>query len=51
MGFIHSLQGRKEVLCHLDLVFERSMGVIGIVEGSERGFINNFGLEDRKSVV
>ena len=42
MGFVHSLQGRKEFLCHLDLVFEGPMGVIGIVKGSERGFVNNF---------
>ena len=45
MGFIHSLQGGKEFFRHLNLVFEGSMGVIGIVKGSERGFVNNFGSE------
>ena len=45
MGFIHSLQGGKEFLCHPNLVFEGSMGVIGIVEGSERGLMNDFDSE------
>ena len=45
MGFVHSLQGGKELFSHLDLVFERSVGVIGRVEGSEGGLINDFSLE------
>ena len=42
MSFIHGLQGGKEFLSHLDLVFEGAMGVISIVKGSERGLIDNF---------
>ena len=42
MSFIHGFQGGKEFFSHLDLVFKGSMRVIGIVKGSERGFIDNF---------
>ena len=45
MGFVHSLQGGEEFLCHLNLVLEGLMGVIGIVKGSERGLMNDFGSE------
>ena len=45
MGFVHGLQGREELFSHLNLMFERLMRVIGIVEGSEEGLINDFLLE------
>ena len=47
MSFVHGLQGGKKFLCHLDLVFKGSVGVVCIVEGGERGFINNLLLEGK----
>ena len=47
MGFIHGFQRGKKFLCHLDLVFEGSVGVICVVKGGERGFIDNFLLEGK----
>ena len=45
MSFVHSLQEGKKFFCHLNLVFEGMMGVIGIVKGSERGLMNDFSSE------
>ena len=45
MGFVHSPKRRKKFFCHLNLVFERLMRVIGIIEGGEEGFMNDFGSE------
>ena len=42
MSFVHSLEGGKEFLGHLDLVFEGSVRVVGVVKGREGGFIDNF---------
>ena len=42
MSFVHGLQGGKKFLCHLDLVFEGSVGVVCVVEGSEGGLVDDF---------
>ena len=42
MSFVHSLEGGKEFLGHLDLMFEGSVRMVGIVKGGEGGFIDNF---------
>ena len=47
MSFVHSLERGKEFLGHLDLVFEGSVRVVGIVKGREGGFIDNFPSEGK----
>ena len=47
MSFVHGLQGGKEFLGHLDLVFKGSVRVIGIIEGREGGFVDDFLLEGK----
>ena len=47
MSLIHSFQGGKKFLSHLDLVFEGSVGVICVVKGGERGFVDDFLLEGK----
>ena len=47
MGFIHGLEWRKKFFSHLNLVFKGSVGMIGIVKGSEGGFMDDFGLEGK----
>ena len=42
MSFVHGPEGGKEFFGHLDLVFKGSVRVVGVVEGREGGFINNF---------
>ena len=42
MSFIHGMEGGKEFFGHLDLVFEGSMRMVGIVKGRERGFVDDF---------
>ena len=42
VSFVHSLERGEEFFGHLDLVFEGSMRVIGVVKGGEGGFIDNF---------
>ena len=46
MSFIHGTEEGKEFLSHMDLVFEGLMGMVGIVKGRERGFVDDFGLEN-----
>ena len=47
MSFIHGFQRGKKFLCHLDLVFEGSVGVICVVKSGERGFVDNFLLKGK----
>ena len=42
MSFVHSLERGKEFFSHLDLVFEGSVRVVGVVKGGEGRFIDNF---------
>ena len=42
MGFVHGFLRGKKFLHHLDLVFEGSVGVICVVEGSKGGLVDNF---------
>ena len=45
MSFIYSSKRGEKFFSYLNLVLERSVGVIHIIKGSEGGFIDDFGSE------
>ena len=45
MSFIHSLERGEEFFNHLNLMLERSVGMICTIKDSEGGFMDDFGSE------
>ena len=45
MSLIHSPERKKKFFGHLNLVLERSLGMIHVVKSSEGGFLDNLGSE------